>query len=108
MAHTMPISITYQETKLVVPTTITPHQKKYLSEIDYQGSTRFHSHISIFNKYNSSMKGKDPAKFIKYGLSKTLVFYYPLAVRLIEGPNKKFMVNCNGEGILFIEVDANV
>nr|AGK82816.1 alcohol acyltransferase 2 [Solanum pimpinellifolium] len=108
MAHTMPISITYEETKLVVPTITTPHETKYLSEIDDQGSTRFHSHILIFYKYNSLMEGKDPAKIIKDGLSKTLVFYYPLAGRLIEGPNKKLMVNCNGEGVLFIEGDANV
>ncbi|CAN4076987.1 unnamed protein product [Withania somnifera] len=54
------------------------------------------------------VKSKDPTKFIKDGLSKTFVFYYPLADRLIEGPNKKLMVNCNGEGILFVEADANV
>ncbi|KAF3627329.1 hypothetical protein FXO38_17773 [Capsicum annuum] len=54
------------------------------------------------------MKGKVTAKSIKNGLSKTLVFYYPLAGRLIEGPNGKLMVNCTGEGVLFIEANANV
>ncbi|KAG5589695.1 hypothetical protein H5410_040209 [Solanum commersonii] len=75
MADTMPISISYYQTKLVVPTIITPRETKYLSEIDDQGSTRFHSHLLIFYK-------------------------------LIEGPNRKLMVNC--EGIMFIEADANV
>jgi len=54
------------------------------------------------------MEGKDSTKFIEDGLSKTLVSYYPLAGRLIEGPNKKLMMNCNSEGIMFIEADANV
>ncbi|XP_049386850.1 methanol O-anthraniloyltransferase-like [Solanum stenotomum] len=109
MAHkTMPISITHHKPKLVVPSIITPHEIKHLSEIDDQGSTRFHVSILMFYKYNSLMEDKDPAKIIKDGLSKTLVFYYPLAGRLIEGPNKKLMVNCNGEGVLFIEADANV
>ncbi|KAK4729233.1 hypothetical protein R3W88_022221 [Solanum pinnatisectum] len=109
MAHkTMPISITHHKPKLVVPSIITPHEIKHLSEIDDQGSTRFHVSLLMFYKYNSIMEDKDPAKIIKDGLSKTLVFYYPLAGRLIEGPNKKLMVNCNGEGVLFIEADANV
>ncbi|KAL3360525.1 hypothetical protein AABB24_013783, partial [Solanum stoloniferum] len=108
MAHTMPISIKYHLPKLVEPAKVTPHDTKHLSDIDDQGSNHFQVPILMFYKYNSSMEGKDPAKIIKDGLSKTLVFYYPLAGRLIEGPNKKLMVNCNSEGIMFIEVDANV
>ncbi|KAM3264169.1 hypothetical protein P3L10_001163 [Capsicum annuum] len=54
------------------------------------------------------MEGIDPAKVIKDALSKTLVFYYPLAGRLIEGPNGKLMVNCNGEGIFCTEAYADV
>ncbi|XP_055821886.1 methanol O-anthraniloyltransferase-like [Solanum dulcamara] len=109
MAHmTMPISITHHKPKLVIPSIVTLHETKHLSEIDDQGSTRFHIPVIMCYKYNSLMKGKDPAKLIKDGLSKTLVFFYPLAGRLIEGPNKKLMVNCNSEGIMFIEADANV
>lgn len=108
MAHTMPLSIKYHKPKLVIPSKETPRRTKDLSEIDNQRSLHIHFHILIFYKYNSLMKGKVTAKSIKNGLSKTLVFYYPLAGRLIEGPNGKLMVNCTGEGVLFIEANANV
>ncbi|KAJ8538442.1 hypothetical protein K7X08_027663 [Anisodus acutangulus] len=104
----MRFSITHHKSKLVVPAKVTPCGIKHLSEIDDQGFTRFQASILMFYKHNSSMEGKDPAIFIKDGLSKTLVFYYPLAGRIIEGPNRKLMVNCNSEGILFVEADANV
>ncbi|CAN4075840.1 unnamed protein product [Withania somnifera] len=105
----MPIPIiTHHKPILVVPAKVTPCGTKHLSEIDDQGSTRFQIPILMFYKHNSLMEGKDPAKFIKDGLSKVLVFYYPLAGRLIEGPNRKLIVNCTSEGILFVEADANV
>ncbi|KAK9221203.1 hypothetical protein WN944_009629 [Citrus x changshan-huyou] len=36
----------------------------------------------------------------------SLRFQYPLAGRLKEGYNRMLMVECNAEGVLFIEADA--
>lgn len=104
----LPISYSRRKPELIVPKNKIPKEILYLSDIDDQEGLHFQMPILMFYKYNSSMKGKDHAKIIKDGLSKALVFYYPLAGRIIEGPNRKLMVNCNSEGIMFIEADANV
>ncbi|KAJ4724421.1 Benzyl alcohol O-benzoyltransferase [Melia azedarach] len=103
-------SVTRQQPELIIPARPIPREVKRLSDIADQQGLRFLMPILFFYRNNASpfMKGKDPVKVIREALSKALVFYYPLAGRLQEGPDKKLMVDCNGEGILFIEADANV
>ncbi|KAK9221200.1 hypothetical protein WN944_009626 [Citrus x changshan-huyou] len=101
--------VTPKAPELIVPERPTPREVKQISDIDDQESLRFQIPLLFFykNDPSPSMQGRDPVKVIREAISKALVFYYPLAGRLKEGYNRKLMVECNAEGVLFIEADAN-
>ncbi|KAF9625477.1 hypothetical protein IFM89_023393 [Coptis chinensis] len=96
------------EPELIRPSKPTPHEFKYLSDIDDQESLRFQIPVIQFYKKNEGMEGQDPVKVIREAIAKTLVYYYPFAGRLREGPNRKLVVECTGEGVMFIEANAYV
>ncbi|MBA0730183.1 hypothetical protein Golax_022867, partial [Gossypium laxum] len=96
------------EPELVAPAKPTPYEQKLLSDIDDQASLRFQIRIINFYQYEPSMEGKDPAEVIREALAQTLVCYYPFAGRLREGANGKLIVDCTGEGVMFIKADADV
>ncbi|XP_021753963.1 methanol O-anthraniloyltransferase-like [Chenopodium quinoa] len=102
------IKVARQEAVVVVPANPTRRELKELSDIDDQQGLRVRPQVIMAFKANRSKAGKDPAKVIKEAIAKALVYYYPFAGRLKEGPNRKLMVDCNDEGVLFIEADANV
>ncbi|KAK1426091.1 hypothetical protein QVD17_14759 [Tagetes erecta] len=94
--------------ELIVPAKPTPRELKPLSDIDDQEGLRFHIPLIHIYQRNPKMGNKNPASVIREALAKVLVFYYPLAGRLKEGPARKLMVDCSGEGVLFIEAEADV
>ncbi|KAL2544403.1 (Z)-3-hexen-1-ol acetyltransferase [Forsythia ovata] len=108
ISSTFGFTVHRREPELVVPAKPTPREIKKLSDIDDQEGLRFQIPVVLFYKNNPSMKGKDPVGVIREGLAKTLVYYYPFAGRIMEGDNRKLMVYCNGQGVLFIEADANI
>ena len=77
-------SVTRKSPELLCPAKSTPHELKILSDIDGQIFIRKYIKIINFYKKSPSMKGKDPVKIIREAISKALVFYYPLAGRLLE------------------------
>ncbi|KAJ9559247.1 hypothetical protein OSB04_013861 [Centaurea solstitialis] len=94
--------------ELIAPAEPTPRELKPLSDIDDQEGLRFHVPVIQFYRGDPKMKNKNPASVIREALAKVLVFYYPFAGRLTEGPARKLMVDCTGDGVLFIEAEADV
>ncbi|RZC49565.1 hypothetical protein C5167_017990 [Papaver somniferum] len=91
------------EATLVSPAEETPKGSYLLSNLDM--APVMVQTIYCFNKtFDNEM---DAAQTIKEGLAKVLVYYYPLAGRLTMNEKHKFMINCTGEGALFLEAEAN-
>ncbi|KAJ4951315.1 hypothetical protein NE237_028147 [Protea cynaroides] len=97
-----------REPELVAPAKPTPHEFKFLSNIDDQQTLRFQIPVIQIYQNEPAMRGQDPVKVIRKAIAETLVFYYPFAGRLRKGPGRKLVVDCTGEGIMFIEADASV
>ncbi|PRQ19171.1 putative benzyl alcohol O-benzoyltransferase [Rosa chinensis] len=109
----LPRSLVFQvnrtQPQLITPARPTPRETKMLSDIDDQQGLRFQAPVIAAFKNNPSMSNrKDPVQVIREAISRALVYYYPLAGRLREGPNRKLMVDCNGEGVLFVGANADV
>ncbi|KAJ8439374.1 hypothetical protein Cgig2_021788 [Carnegiea gigantea] len=84
---------------LIPPVAPTPTEFKELSDVDDQEGLRGNE---------SRGWNQDPAKVIREAVGKALVPYYPFAGRLREKAGRKLVVECNGEGVLFIEANADV
>lgn len=96
---------------LVAPASPTPRELKRLSDFDDQESLRFRIPIIHFYKRKESMAmgcSDDPAVVIRDAVARALVPYYPFAGRLREHDGGKLAVDCTGEGVLFVEADADV
>ncbi|XP_058103759.1 benzyl alcohol O-benzoyltransferase [Magnolia sinica] len=108
MASSLVFSVKRRKPVLISPAKPTPHEFKHLSDIDDQEGLRFQIPVIQFYHNDPSMGGRDPAQVIRNAIADALVFYYPFAGRLREGPGRKLTVECTGEGVIFIEADADV
>lgn len=107
-SSTLTFTVRRCQSELVSPIAPTPREIKLLSNIDDQEGLRFNIPLIFIYRHEPSMIEKDPVKVLKHSLSQTLVYYYPFAGRIREGDNRKLMVDCNGEGVMFIEAEADV
>ncbi|KAM3207797.1 hypothetical protein ACQJBY_062833 [Aegilops geniculata] len=96
--------------ELVAPARPTPLETKVLSDVDDCYDLRVYSFgIEFFRCRPGGHPTTTPAKAVKVALAEALVYYYPMAGRLREIlPTNKLVVDCAGEGVVFVEASADV
>ncbi|KAG2624493.1 hypothetical protein PVAP13_3KG137800, partial [Panicum virgatum] len=98
-----------RDPELVRPAQPTPRETKRLSDIDGVEGFRVQTPCMFFFRgLPRADAGPAPAGVIRRALAEALVPYYPLAGRLREVEARKLVVDCTGEGVMFVEADADV
>ncbi|CAL5078854.1 unnamed protein product [Urochloa decumbens] len=108
---TLTFDVRRQDPELVGPARPTPRETKRLSDVDDQQGLRKHLPFVLFycgRGGGTGADGDDPARVVRRSLGEALVPYYPLAGRLRQVEGRKLVVDCTGEGVLFVEADAGV
>ncbi|XP_050215145.2 shikimate O-hydroxycinnamoyltransferase-like [Mercurialis annua] len=80
----------------------TPSQFLWLSNLDLLHEKNNVPTVYLYNKSTNF-----DAKVLKDAMSKVLVQFYPVAGRLGRDENGRLEINCNNEGVMFIEAETN-
>ncbi|CAA0806911.1 Omega-hydroxypalmitate O-feruloyl transferase [Striga hermonthica] len=97
------LSVIQGKPTLVPPADETKNGLYFLSNLDQNIAVI----VRTIYCFKSGDRGnEDAVGVIKDALSKVLVLYYPLAGRLAISPEMKLIVDCTGEGAVFVEAEA--
>ncbi|KAK8690642.1 hypothetical protein V6N13_074173 [Hibiscus sabdariffa] len=101
---TIRFTVNQGEPTRVLPAEETEKGLYYLSNLD--------QNIAVIMRtiyfFKSQSKGnEDAVEVVKNGLSKILVHHYPLAGRLTISTEGKLIVDCTGEGAVFVKAEAD-
>lgn len=90
---------------MVRPAEDTPRRILWNSNVDLVVS-KMHTPSVYFYRPNGSTNFFDP-QVLKEALGKALVTFYPMAGRLKRDKGGRIVINCNGEGVLFVEAETD-
>nr|QQH14907.1 hydroxycinnamoyl CoA quinate transferase isoform 2 [Cirsium japonicum] len=99
------MKLTVKESLMVKPSKPTPNQRIWNSNLDLVVG-RIHILTVYFYRSNGSLNFFDPG-VLKKALADVLVSFFPMAGRLGIDGDGRVEINCNGEGVLFVEAEAN-
>jgi len=96
--------ISVKESTMVRPGGETPKHRLWNSSLDLV-VTRFHTPSVYFYRPTGAPNFFD-ASVLKEALSKVLVPFYPMAGRLKLDEEGRIEIDCNAEGVLFVEAET--
>ncbi|KAJ6355297.1 hypothetical protein OIU77_005810 [Salix suchowensis] len=99
------MKITIKESSMVTPIQDTPNRRLEVTNLDLFHA-KYHVPVLILYRPNGSANFFE-AEVLKEALSKVLVSFYPVAGRLARDANGRVGINCNGEGVLFVEAETD-
>ncbi|KAG1364386.1 Hydroxycinnamoyltransferase 1 [Cocos nucifera] len=96
--------ISERRSTMVRPAEPTPRRRLWNSDLDLL-VPRFHTPSVYFYRPDGSPDFFDPER-LQSALAKALVPFYPVAGRLGRDEDGRIEIDCNGEGVLFVEAEA--
>ncbi|RLM73266.1 hydroxycinnamoyl CoA: shikimate hydroxycinnamoyl transferase [Panicum miliaceum] len=100
------MAITVRRSTMVRPARETPRQRLWNSNLDLV-VPRFHTpSVYFYRRGGPEVEGFFDGERMRRALAEALVPFYPMAGRLARGEDGRVEINCNGEGVLFVEADA--
>ncbi|KAJ0030974.1 hypothetical protein Pint_14414 [Pistacia integerrima] len=105
------MEIQVKETSVVHRAQETPSHSLWISNLDILNAQFGQVPMMYFYRRPPQL-ASDRSDFfdsslLKEGLSKALVAFYPLAGRLGRDENGRLQIDCNGEGVLFMEAETS-
>ncbi|CAI9780029.1 unnamed protein product [Fraxinus pennsylvanica] len=94
-----------KDSTMVRPAAETPMKSLWNSNVDLV-VPNFHTPSVYFYRPTGAMNFFD-ATVLKDALSRALVSFYPMAGRLKRDEDGRIEIDCNGEGVLFVEADSD-
>lgn len=98
------LKITVKESSMVYPSKPTPLKKLWNSNLDLVVA-KIHILTVYFYKPNGACNFFE-SRILRDSLSNVLVFFFPMAGRLSKDENGRVEIDCNAQGVLFVETEA--
>ncbi|CAM8933559.1 unnamed protein product [Rhodiola kirilowii] len=110
MAHQpLVFKVTRRAPELISPAKPTPRELKHLSDIDDQEGLRFQIPVIQFYRSSHLGRGRDPVNVIREAIRASVGVLLPVRGEVDGGGmDRKLAVDCTGEGVMFIEAEADV